>query len=76
MTLTEYDEQEQMQLFKNEGREEGREEGWEKGLKALVESLKSFLPDFDSLYDVIIKNEDYKNVTKEQVRKYYDYSHK
>ena len=26
--------------------------------------------------DVIIKNEDYKNVTKEQVRKYYDYSHK
>lgn len=72
MTLTEYDEQEQMQLFKNEG----REEGWEKGLKALVESLKSFLPNFESLYDVIIKNEDYKNVTKEQVRKYYDYYHK
>lgn len=84
MTLTEYDEQEQMKLFKEEGREEGIQlgiqqgigQGWEKGLKALVDSLKIFLPDFDALYDAVIKNEDYKNATKEQVRKYYDCSHK
>ena len=83
MTLTEYDEQEQMKLFREEGREEGMRlgvqrgigQGWEKGLKALVESLKNFLPDFDALYDTIIKNEDYKDVTKEQVRKYYDGPH-
>ena len=41
-----------------------------------VDSLKIFLPDFDALYDAVIKNEDYKNATKEQVRKYYDCSHK
>ena len=41
-----------------------------------VDSLKIFLPDFDALYDAVIKNEDYKNATNEQVRKYYDCSHK
>lgn len=71
MTLTEYDEQEQMQLFKKEAWEEGRQESWEKGLKALVDSLKNFLPDFDMLYSAVIKNEEYKNATKEQVKKYF-----
>ncbi|WP_155242069.1 hypothetical protein [Butyrivibrio fibrisolvens] len=45
--------------------------GIEKGLRALVNSLKVYIKDFDSLYEAIIKNEDYANVSKEQVRKYY-----
>ncbi len=45
--------------------------GIEKGLKALVQSLKGYINDFDSLYDAVIMNEDYSNVTKEQVMKYY-----
>ena len=49
----------------------GLEEGLEKGLRALVKSLKAYIKDFDSLYDAVIENEDYANVSKEQVRKYY-----
>ena len=45
--------------------------GIEKGLKALVLSLKEYIKDFDSLYKAIIKNEDYKDVSKEEVMKYY-----
>lgn len=45
--------------------------GMEKGLRALVNSLKTYIKDFDSLYEAIIKNEDYANVIKDQVRKYY-----
>ncbi|SER61243.1 hypothetical protein SAMN04487884_10846 [Butyrivibrio fibrisolvens] len=45
--------------------------GVEKGLRALVNSLKDYIKDFDALYEAIIKNEDYANVSKEQVRKYY-----
>ena len=49
----------------------GIRKGIEKGLRALVNSLKVYIKDFDSLYEAIIKNEDYANVSKEQVRKYY-----
>jgi hypothetical protein len=45
--------------------------GIEKGLKALVNSLKVYIKDFNKLYEAIIQNEDYANVSKEQVRKYY-----
>ncbi len=45
--------------------------GIEKGLKALVQSLKDYVEDFDSLYAAVIRNEEYSNVTKEQVMKYY-----
>lgn len=45
--------------------------GVEKGLRALVNSLKDYIKDFDALYEAIIKNEDYANVSKEQVKKYY-----
>ena len=43
----------------------------EKGLSSLVHSLKKFVPDFDALYAAVIQNEPYKDVTKEEVRKYY-----
>ena len=69
--ITEFDEKVYTDGIREEGREEGRREGHEEGLKALVESLQDFLPDFDSLYAAIIKNEAYKNVTKQQAMKYY-----
>lgn len=45
--------------------------GIEKGLRALVQSLKVYIHDFESLYKAVIKNEDYRNVSREQVMKYY-----
>ncbi len=51
--------------------EVGREEGREVGLRALVISLSLLLPDSDTVYQAVIKNEDYSNVSKEQVMKYY-----
>ncbi|SEA04271.1 hypothetical protein SAMN05216349_10412 [Oribacterium sp. KHPX15] len=45
--------------------------GIEKGLKALVHSLKVYVKDFDELYTAVIKNEDYKKVSREDVMKYY-----
>lgn len=54
-----------------EGRAEGKAEGIESGLTALVNTLKNLLPDLDSIYEAIIHNEEYKDVTIEQVKKYY-----
>ena len=45
--------------------------GVEKGLKALVTSLKEYVSDFDSLYNAVIKNEEYSKVSREEVMKYY-----
>lgn len=47
------------------------ERGLDKGLKALVDTLKEFCPDFQSLYEKIVLNADYSNFTEDQVRKYY-----
>ncbi len=57
--------------MENKGIEKGLKKGTEKGLKALVNSLKVYIKDFNKLYEAIIQNEDYANVSKEQVRKYY-----
>ena len=48
----------------------GLEKGLEKGLAALVRSLKEFVADADELYRAVIKNEEYKNVTKSQIEQY------
>lgn len=56
---------------KKEGRETGLLEGKEEGLRALTETLKGLLHDFDTVYETIIQNNSYHNITKEQVRKYY-----
>ena len=53
------------------GFKKGFKIGLEKGLKALVQSLKEYTPDFDSLYEAVIRNEDYRNTTREEVMKYY-----
>lgn len=61
--------------WKKEGREtgllEGLNQGKEEGLRALTETLKGLLHDFDTVYETIIQNNSYHNITKEQVRKYY-----
>lgn len=49
----------------------GIEKGIEKGLKALVQSLKEYIHDFETLYKAVIKNEEYRNVSREEVMKYY-----
>lgn len=49
----------------------GLEKGIEEGLQALVTSLGKILPDFSAVYDAVIQNEIYADVTEEQVRKYF-----
>ena len=56
---------------RKEGLEKGMEKGMEKGLGALVASLMPFMTDFQQLYQAVIKNEIYQNVTQAQVKKYY-----
>lgn len=51
--------------------EDGREEGREEGLRALVFSLSLLLPSLDAVHQAVIRNEAYRNVSKEQVEKYY-----
>lgn len=53
--------------IKDQGIREGREEG----LCTLVNSLKKFLKDLEEIYNIVTENELYKNVTREQVEKYY-----
>lgn len=53
-------------------REKRNKKGLEQALKALVYSLSKFEKDFDSLYEIVIRNDVYKDVTREEVMKYYD----
>lgn len=52
--------------YENRGIAKGRAEG----LKALVQSLRTFCPDLDTLYKIVIKNETYSSVTKDELKKY------
>lgn len=54
-----------------QGVEKGLEQGLSKGLKALVTSLKYCLGDFSMVYEAVIANEEYADVTEDEVRKYY-----
>ena len=53
------------------GKEIGEEIGKEIGLDALVNTLKEMLPDENAVYEAVIKNEAYQDVTLEQIKKYY-----
>ena len=55
---------------REEGFEEGRAEGRKEGLKILVDVLREFLPDEESIYQKIIENENYKDVLREDVAGY------
>ena len=56
---------------RREGRKEGRQEGLQEGLISLVNILSTIFSDFDTIYNKIISDEKYQNVTREQVEKYY-----
>lgn len=56
---------------RREGRREGEQEALKKSLRALVKSLKRFSLDIEAVYNAVIENDLYKEVTKEQVRDYY-----
>lgn len=49
---------------------EGKAAGIAEGLRSLVETLKDLIPDFEALYQRVIKNEIYADVTREEVRRY------
>ena len=75
MSILEFDAEREWRLIREAeyqyGVEDGIEQGIEQGLKALVDSLKILLPDIDAVYNAVIKNEIYKNITKEQVEEYF-----
>jgi len=50
-----------------EGREKGLAEGLEEGLNALIMTVSKFISDADRIHAEVIKNEAYKNITREQV---------
>ena len=54
-----------------QGESKGKEIGKEIGLDALVNTLRDMLPDAEAVHEAVIRNEEYRDVTLEQVRKYY-----
>ena len=57
--------------LENELLRKGRAEGRAEGLASLVDSLKKFCPDFDTLYQNVVENKTYADVTEDDVKKYY-----
>lgn len=55
-----------------EGRRDGKIEGKIEGLQALVRTLKGILHDFADVYEAVIQNDEYHDVTREQVLDYYN----
>jgi len=55
----------------DKGKDDGIIEEKENGLRALVDTLKNIFPDFDTVYEHIVANKTYSNLTKDDVRKYY-----
>ena len=56
---------------KEQGRREGEQAAIRKSVKVLVDSLKKFSLDMEAIYNVVVENELYKDITREQVEKYY-----
>ena len=57
--------------IKNQGREEGRKETIRESLKVLITMLKNNNADVEAVYRTVKANELYKEVTYEQIEKYY-----
>ena len=76
MSIYEFDEEKYREIIRDEsvsegieiGKEIGMEFGKELGLKGIVNSLKAYITNLDDLYEAVIKNEGYENITKEQVK--------
>lgn len=58
-------------IIKNQGREEGRQETIKESLKVLITMLKNSNVDVETVYRTVKANELYKEVTYEQIEKYY-----
>jgi len=52
------------------GEARGIEQGLEQGLAVLINSLKEFIPEKEALYQAIIKNEAYKDTTREVFQRF------
>ena len=51
---------------------EGYQEAYKEGLAALINTLSDFLPDADRVYQAVITNDIYSQVSKEQVEECYN----
>ena len=77
MSIFEYDEERELKLLReaeydaghSEGLNEGLSAGLMEGLAVLVKTLKSYHSDIDSLYNAVVANDVYKDVSKEQVKR-------
>jgi len=56
---------------RQEGRREGEQETIKKSLKVLIGTLKKLSADLEVVYNAVVENELYKDITREQVEKYY-----
>ena len=63
--------QENQEIGMEQGLKIGLEQGLEQGLVVLINSLKEFIPEEEALYQAIIKNEAYKDTSRETVQKYF-----
>lgn len=54
------------------GVQKGVRKGKKEGLSALVRSLKLFLGNFAQVYEAVVKNPEYADVTEDEVREVYD----
>ena len=57
--------------MEREEAEEALKQEREEGLSVLVTTLKSILPDFESVYNAVVKNEKYADHTRDEIKKYY-----
>lgn len=55
-----------------EGKQIGRKEGRNEGLQALVSSLRPFMSNAEEMYEIIVSNEAYKDVSFDTVKKLFE----
>lgn len=67
IALTTFNQELHEKILREDAREEGREEGREEALCAAVNMLVSFTDDINCIYEIIRKNEIYKDVTRERI---------
>lgn len=56
---------------RQEGIQQGMQQGMQQGLAALVTSLKTVLPDLDAVCQAVNQNEIYKDISREEIARYY-----
>lgn len=68
--LTEYNHEVYTESVKEEGRAEGRAQARAEGLEALVTTLKQIFADKEEIFRMVVNNNMYKHLTREDVFKY------